>query len=179
VPKLLTEFLDLQPGGSALAPLAAAAADHDIGLERRIGQVAHWLTSGEPPASYVRAAENRAVTLMEAVTSGAAQVDTIADRRIAVVRGDADGLLRLGYCLAPVVVALNRAFQFRGGEPHAKFTVAQYRQGYVDLTAAVADLAALEPGWGGSATIIGSPQGEASRLTIDTVAAIVEKRLLR
>lgn len=178
LPSRMPEFLELQPGGASLAPLAAAAADHSIRLEQRIAWIARWLLSGDMPEPYLRAAERRAVALMEAIASGAAQLDTAAGGRIAIVRGEAEGLLRVGYHLAPVVVALNPCFRFRGGDPHAKFTVAQYQPGRADLSGVVQELSGLETGWGGSPTIIGSPQDHASHLSLDVVVAAVEKRLL-
>ncbi|MGH7096307.1 MAG: hypothetical protein ACREE4_01455 [Stellaceae bacterium] len=179
LPKTLRELLALETGGETLAPLAAAVADHALAVEPRVASVVHWLEHGELPATHLRAVEQRTARLLAAISSGDAQFDTIAEGRIALVRGSADGLLRLGYCLAPIVIALNPAFRFRGGPAHIKFTVAQYEQGYVDLAGVVRDLSAVEPGWGGSATIIGSPQGRSSRLPFDAVTAAVENRLLR
>jgi hypothetical protein len=48
----------------------------------------------------------------------------------------------------------------------------------VDLPAVRDELASLEAGWGGSPTIIGSPQGVDSNLPLETVVAIVAKHLL-
>ena len=84
----------------------------------------------------------------------------------------------VGYALAPVVVALNPAFKLGGGDAHKKFTVCQYTAGYVDLRAVVAELASMEAGWGGSPTIIGSPQGVGSTLTIDDVVMVVERHYI-
>ncbi len=62
-------------------------------------------------------------------------------------------------------------------EPHAKFTVCQFTTGYCDLKAVVGELATLEPGWGGSPTIIGSPQGQGSSLSVEEVAEVVARYL--
>lgn len=170
------EYWGVLEGGSELAPLAAAVANHKLDLAERIGIVERWLTSGEVPAAYRRAVDERAGTLHEAVGRGDVRISPASDGRIAVVEATVEGAVRLGYCLAPVVVALNPAFRFRGGPPHRKFTICQYTKGYVDLPAAAAELAACEPDWGGSATIIGSPQGRGSCLALEAVLAIVERR---
>jgi hypothetical protein len=81
--------------------------------------------------------------------------------------------------MAPVVVAFNPRFRFRDGAIGPKFTVAQYCAGHADLDAAATSLSRLEQGWGGSATIKGSPQGRPSRLSRDTVASAVEAALLQ
>ena len=59
-----------------------------------------------------------------------------------------------------------------------KYTVAQFENRYVDLSAVKEDLNEKESGWGGSPTIIGSPQGESSQLSKEEVAEIVAKHLL-
>ena len=103
--------------------------------------------------------------------------DTREINRVAVVKTTHRAATMVGYSLAPVVVALNPEFRFQGGEAHAKHTICQYQAGYVDLVAVKDDLAAIEPGWGGSPTIIGSPQGISSKLTIDEVVAVVLRHL--
>ena len=172
LPRMTAERLT-ELGGGALGPAAAVAADHAIPLECRVELVARWLDTGEMPRRYRQAAEARGRILAAALAGGALRVSTTAQGRIAVVEGSADGAVRIGYLRAPVVVALNPEFSFRHGPPHRKFTVCQYRPGYVDLAAAARTLAGREPGWGGSATIIGSPQGRSSELTIADVAAVV------
>jgi hypothetical protein len=76
-------------------------------------------------------------------------------------------------------VACDHAFRFRDGRPHRKFTVCQFSEGHVDLRGVKADLDAIERGWGGSPTIIGSPQGVGSQLSIELVLDVVERHLLR
>ena len=45
------------------------------------------------------------------------------------------------------------------------------------IKSALAELAALEPGWGGSPTIGGSPQGVSSLLTTEQVVEVVARHL--
>ncbi len=85
--------------------------------------------------------------------------------------------LQIGYCYAPVVILSNPSFHFPGvdGE-HTKYTIAQYKSGHIDLPAIKNALNAMEQNgsWGGSFTIIGSPQGVSSSLSLPQVAAVVE-----
>ena len=48
-----------------------------------------------------------------------------------------------------------------------KLTIAQYDPSYLDMDRLAQDLNMLEPGWGGSATLLGSPQGASSALSLD------------
>jgi len=85
--------------------------------------------------------------------------------------------MELGYRNAPAVVAINPRFQLQGGEPYEKYVIAQYTMGYIDLKAVAQELSQLEQGWGGSPTIIGSPQGKSSTLSREQIFEIVRKHL--
>lgn len=98
---------------------------------------------------------------------------------IAMIESTHRAATMVGYAIAPVVIALNPSFKFGAGEPHIKFTICQFTGGFVDLKAVTAELNELESGWGGSPTIIGSPQGVSSKLTLDEVTEVVAKHLLK
>ena len=55
----------------------------------------------------------------------------------------------------------------------SNYAIAQWTRGHVDLVKVAALLRREEPGWGGSPTIIGSPQHGPSRLPLDRVVAIL------
>ena len=82
------------------------------------------------------------------------------------------GSLLLGYHIAPVVMAYTKM-----EDGCSKVTIAQYDDSYVDMTKlkdllnkeecksyAVSDISELKSTWGGTNTIIGSPQVEGSTL---------------
>jgi len=98
-------------------------------------------------------------------------------RTVAVVESTHRAATSVGYSLAPVVIARNPAFKLGGGEAHVKYTVCAFEPKFADIKSALAELATLEAGWGGSPTIGGSPQGVSSILTVDQVVAVVEKHL--
>lgn len=160
-----------------LAPLALAVIDTRPSLGERVAMLRRWLTDGEMPALCHDKAAAGWHDVAQAMRTGAVRARPLCRGRIAVVVGDRPEALRLGYCIAPVAIALNRAFRMQDGPPHRKFTVAQYRDGYADFGALLALLRAREPGWGGSPTIIGSPQGVASRLSLCVVARAVRQAL--
>lgn len=177
VEKLFDDSVASAETDSRLAPIAAAVADFKVPIAERVAWMEHWLLTGEEPTGYREKFLTERRAIAEAVTSGQIQAELVADGSIARVVSTHRAATSIGYCLAPVVVALNPAFRFQGGEPHAKFTVCQFTADYVDLKAALAELSGLEQGWGGSPTIGGSPQGASSTLTIDQVVEVVAKHL--
>lgn len=160
-----------------LSAMALAVADFKILLETRVAWMAAWLLTGEIPSGYQEKILAERAEMVEALESGAIKVSDLGG--ISVVESTHRAALALGYCLVPVVVALNPAFRVQGGEPHRKFTVCQYKAGYVDLRQALLRLNELEPGWGGSPTIIGSPQGVGSKLTTEQVVNEIRDCLVR
>lgn len=179
-PKPLPTLDDLERGAeieSRLAAIARAVADFKIPIANRVRWLRFWLHAGWEPGGYREAYLAERKELASAIAEGRIKAEAAAGGRIAVVESAHRAATSMGYSIAPVVVAFNPAFRLGGGEPHPKFTVAQFTPGHVDLKAAAAELAELEPGWGGSPTIVGSPQGVGSTLTIDQVVSIVKKHL--
>ncbi len=162
---------------SRLAPMAAAIADFKVPLAARVEVMIAWLLTGKEPAGYRDRwlAERKALAV--AIADGTINATTVADGKIARVVSTHRAATSVGYCLAPVVVALNPSFSFQSSPAHAKFTICQFTAEYVDLKAALAELAGLEAGWGGSPTIGGSPQGVSSTLTIEQVVGALAKHL--
>lgn len=113
---------------------------------------------------------------------GATTVDLRFDRRVAVVTSTHRYATRIGYAHAPVLVCVNPEFPIELKNPTAgtylKYTVCRYNRFVAfDLPQVLADLLCLESGWGGRADIIGSPINVSSRLTLEEVLMVVEKRL--
>ena len=138
-----------------------------------------WLLTGEEPEQYRSNVERERLDMIAALESGAIKAKARFDGRIAVVESTHRAATTVGYALAPVVIALNPAFRLGGGEPHRKFTICSFEERFVNIKAALAELSALEPGWGGSPTIGGSPQGVSSKLTPNTVEEVIDRHLRR
>jgi hypothetical protein len=170
---------NLWPEGEVryLAAIGAAVMDFKVPVAERVAWMRHWLETGEEPNGYRARVEKEREDTLAALESGATKTAVHADGRIASVVSSYRAAISIGYRMAPVVVALNPAFSFQGSPAIAKFTICQFTAGYVDLKAA-AELAALETGWGGSPTIIGSPQGVGSTLTLEQVLEIVARHLV-
>lgn len=178
LPECEKEMITALDGGHIVGPVAAAASDARLALDKRVSLLRRWLETGSPPPLQLAAMQARARALWYALESGQLRMSLSIPDRLAVAEGEADGALFLGYRLAPVVIAFNPRFAFPSGGFGRKFTIAQYREGHADFGAIIRGLNAEEAGWGGSSTIAGSPQGVSSRLTLDHVKHIVTAALL-
>lgn len=160
-----------------LAAIAAAVADFKVSLDTRVQWMRDWLLAGDEPAGYREKVENERCDLVKALESGDVKISQTFNSKVVVVITHHRAATMIGYASAPVVVALNPEFRFQGGDPYRKFTICQFTADYVDLKSVLADLSALENGWGGSPTIGGSPQGVSSKLSVQQVAEAVIKHL--
>lgn len=161
-----------------LAAIAAAVMDFKVPLADRVATMEKWLLTGEEPKQYRDSVEKERLDMITAMETGQIKSERRSDGRIAVVESTHRAATSVGYSLAPVVIARNPAFKLGGGEAHVKYTVCVFEVGkFADIKSALAELATLEAGWGGSPTIGGSPQGVSSILTIDQVVEVVVKHL--
>ena len=160
-----------------LAAIAAAIMDFNVPMSDRVSTMEQWLLTGDEPAQYRTQVEKERLDMITAMETGQIKSETRSDGRIAVVESTHRAATSVGYSLAPVVVALNPSFKQGPSEPHKKFTICAFEAKFADIKSALAELATLEAGWGGSPTIGGSPQGVSSVLTIDQVVEVVAKHL--
>ena len=175
---LLAEGVDLTPARERIAAMAACVADFRVPLDERVAAMETWLLTGAEPEGYRVRVEAERADLVRALETGEISVSLVADDRIAVVESTHRAATAVGYAHAPVVVAKNPAFRVGSGEPHTKFTVCVFELGkFADIKSALTELAAIEPGWGGSPTIGGSPQGVSSQLTTEQVVEVVARHL--
>lgn len=172
LPRTVDEVLE-DGNGEALAVLAACVFDATPSLGVRVAAVARWLMEGCLPQNYRTKLRRNANSLLLSLNLGATRVAPSAGGQIATVVSVEPGTLRLGYCLAPVVVALNPAFQFHFGEAGRKYTLARWAEGDADLDHAVALISKLESGWGGQRGIKGSSQRGPSRLPMERIVKAV------
>lgn len=178
------------------AGLAAVVSDFKLPAEERVKRMKQWLLTGtcegleqyqaRAQTEHDAAANQSRVFAIYGPTHGLKDYPCSPDDNLALcgtspavayVESTHRGATAIGYRVAPVLVAVNEQFGFGGTARGRKFTVAQYATGHVDLKAALADLQALEPGWGGSTAIVGSPQDRGSTLSDEQVVQIVLKHI--
>jgi hypothetical protein len=167
-----------ETGGRLASPavpiLAALASEASLSPEARVAAFRRVLQWGEldGPAFELARRRVRESCPVEAV------IEARAGGCIAVVRGLGPGVLGLAYRFAPVALA-EQTTSFEDASLGRKITLAQFEPGWIDLQAVGRDLNGYEDGWGGTATILGSPQGAGSRLPLDQILRIAAASLLR
>jgi hypothetical protein len=153
------------------AAVTALARDTALTPDARVLAFEAWLLTADIRA-YAREANGVFVAnLARAWNEGEIDIRCPPPGGLAVVRSAAPGALMLGYRFAPLVAAFSPDLE---GGPR-KVTIAQFATGHADLAAVAAGLSALEPGWGGTPTIVGSPQGVGSRLPEAVIFECVAK----
>lgn len=147
------------------------AMDHAVPLPKRVEQMMRWLRDGhQPPAPQPVDISEVSVTIM-------------GEGRYAVVRADGeagrDGA-KVGYQYAPVLIIVNDWFTGGGRfAPHLKYTICRWNEDHpMDWQDLHQELEDMEPGWGGSKSILGSPQGMASVLPLKQVVEVVRQYLV-
>lgn len=169
-----------RPSGSAdsllraTSALEAACMEHRRPVEEKIAAVRGWILTGRLDGEQEILERLRAEAQQAVDESKVVRVQN----GIAIVTGTHRLTTPLGYRHAPVVVATNPAFRWQGGPAHRKHNVARWNSsqpmGWAEM---LDELRSREPGWGGSSSICGSPQGVGSTLTQEEVAAIVARHL--
>jgi len=173
LPESAAEIDEVGPGEQNLGALSQNLSDPMLVPEAAVAATRRWLTSGDLPIGWRDRAAGAPAALFDAFRDGRVRLTAPDPGRIALVDGSVPGALRLGYRLAPVVIALDERKRGTPPMPCRRLIVAQWRAEHVDLVRAAAMLATEEPGWGGSPTIIGSPQGEPCRTPTARVLAVL------
>jgi hypothetical protein len=149
--------------------ISACCLDFKLPIEDRIARVEKWVTGGD--FSGFESYQGKVISELDQANSES-KVQEIDG--IAIVESRNIGATGIGYAVAPIVIVRNDAFRFQGGEPHVKYTICQWKEGYVNFDSLKVKLNEIESGWGGSKTIIGSPQGISSTLTMGQVGQAVQ-----
>ena len=173
LPRTAGDFTATMHQDTALVAVTGAMFDRELSARERVGLAADWMVTGAEPPRYRERWTAHAQAVIDGLANGAVAVESVAGGCIATVTSRLPGSLRLGYCLAPVVVAHDPGNP--DSEPPAprRVVIAQYAPGHVDLAKVREALVRLEPGWGGSNTILGSPQGRACGLDLTPIVDMI------
>lgn len=159
------------PEFCALAACVGLLTDNSGGddLPAAVAMMGDWLLTGALPAQGVDEVRRSDMAAAKAWAAGLIRVTAVCGGRVAHVDSDYRGAMALGYRLAPVVVAEGKV---RGAR---KVTIAQFERGHLDMAALARRLNAIEAGWGGSATVLGSPQNAPTSLKIGLIIGAIEE----
>lgn len=160
--------------GPEISVLAACAFDRNMPLADRVAAFRRFLVDGMQPHAHRSGVIARAAELLRSLVDETTRVTRSPSGRVANVILPEPGALMLGCRLAPVVVALHLHWTFADGATGRKFTVARWHETDADLTLFKDRICALEPGWGGQAGIVGSPQFAPWDLSTEQVVAEVD-----
>jgi hypothetical protein len=164
----------------AITALGAMCADFRVPMDQRVQSMMAYLFEGIIPEVYLQQVHAERLAMIAALNAGEIRIEVVMNdgHAVAVVHSRHRFGTTLGYRLAPVVVAINDQFTINGGEPHRKVTICQWQEGYINLEAVAAALDAkaegIKVGWGGSRTIIGSPQGVDTQVSEAEILAAIE-----
>lgn len=109
------------------------------------------------------------------------KIEIIIPKKVVLIKSINRGACGLGYKYAPITIALNPSYRFGINNSRVygkKWIIAQKNDGYLDMSGVLSNLQTLEPNWGGSPSIIGSPQDKPSKVTKDEIVEIVEQKIL-
>jgi len=171
-------------GKTGLEALNEAILDFKMSIDDRVEVMQNWLLTGLVPQTYEDRVEVAREKMVAAIENGEIKIKPVSiddnyKINLVIVESSHFFATTLGYMLAPVVVAVNTQFRQGLGEPYLKYTICTFRQEHADINSALSELATLEPGWGGSPTIGGSPQGVSSVLDIETVVGVIKRHINR
>ena len=171
------DFASVTGQDPSLVAVTGAMFDRDLSARERVDLAARWLMNGTDPVGYRERWTGHTERLLRGLDDGRITVEPAAEGRIAVLTSRLPGSLRLGYCRAPVVIAHDPGCSEADPPAPRRVVVAQYAPGHVDLREVRDTLARSEPGWGGSSTLLGSPQGRPCGLGIARVVKVVARHL--
>ena len=140
-----------------------------------IKAVTQYIETGEVDCSIMENFQRTQQTIIEKVKSG--EISVTSANGIAIVETTLPCATNVGYCYAPVVIALNPQMRNPDGSTYRKISICQHEAGYVDLTKVKETLNQTNPGWGGNPNFIGSPQGESCEISINELQQLVTKNL--
>lgn len=138
-------------------------------LSAAVAMMRDWLLTGVLPRQGVDEVRRSDMAAAKAWAEGLIRVTAVCGGKVAHVVSDYRGAMALGYRLAPVVVAEGSTDSGR------KVAIAQFERGHLEMAVLARRLNTIEPGWGGSETILGSPQNMASSLKIGLIIKAIEE----
>lgn len=154
-------------------------SDHKLSMDIKIKNMITYLNTGtfDSLDKY-----NVLLNKTKKESNKTTNVDIIIPKKLCFITSKHRGAVGHGYKYAPIVIAKNDKFMFGYGVTKIygkKYTIAQYDNNkYIDLLNLKEELNKIEPGWGGSDCILGSPQTKPSIIDDDTLIKIVKEFII-
>lgn len=151
-------------------------------LDEKIAWMTDLLTGKVTEGVILGFAEEARAELEKAKAS--LSVAVLPGNRVAIVTGNSPRGFEVGYATGtPVVICFAPSFLRPGAseseQPVQKWTVARYSSAApIDIAGLKAALNTMEPGWGGPADLVASPQGTTSAIPPEKIIAAVLTALI-
>jgi len=154
-------------------------SDHKISIDQKVNNMIDYLLNGT--FKHLNKYNNLVYSNLKQSNKNTTS-KIIVPKKLSFIESNHRGGVAYGYKFTPCVIAKNPNYIF-GQEPSKiigkKITIAQYSdQDFIDLNAIVAELNLIEPGWGGSNVIIGSPLNNPTQISDEQIIEICKKHLL-
>lgn len=155
--------------------LITIIGDINLNINYKIKTMTDYLLYGEFKDS--EKYNQKAITKLSYIKSSTSHKVIIPEKLI-FVESTYRGAIGFGYKKAPIVIAKNPKYAFGKKNNRIygnKYTIAQYKENYIELDKIKDRVNKLEPGWGGSFVIIGSPQTNPSIIKQDDLIDLVKE----
>lgn len=156
--------------------LACMASDHTLDITSKVQNMIEYIITG----NFLNMDEYAEKLNKKFKQDKDIKCNVLEYKKLSHVTSTHRGAVAYGYRYTPVVIASNPSFRFGKSNTETtglKITIAQYDENYIDIVGLTTELNALEPGWGGSSIIIGSPQEGPTKLPIQTIINLTKKYL--
>lgn len=158
--------------------LNTMTADYKLDIADKVENMKQYLLTGE----FSNLKQYNTVTLKNiSKSSKNTKSEVIIPGKLIFVKSNFRGAVAYGYKSASTVIAKNSTYSFGIGIDRKigkKITIAQYEDNkFIDLIGLKNELNSIEPGWGGSSAIIGSPQDSPCTIDDDVIVRLTLKYL--
>lgn len=155
--------------------LTLVVKDRKRNLRQRLQIVGEWIETQTFPG--IQALETKVRGDHVELINLAPQARLWHQNRIATVETTSRLVRRLCNLLAPVGIAINDTFRVRDTAPYRKVSIFLRAAEYLNLAELCRDLSWVEPGWRGSPTAIGSPEGQSCTMPCQELVNMVVRHL--
>lgn len=140
-----------------------------------ITTITQFIEDGSVDKKVMESYQETQKSIIEKVKSGEVKVSKVDG--VAVVETTLPCATNIGYCYAPIVIAVNKEMRAPDGSTYRKISIGQHEAGYVDLAPVKEALNQTNPGWGGNPNFIGSPQMQNCETSIEDLLTLVKQNL--
>lgn len=142
--------------------MSAFLSDYKIPLSERINGMKLYLEKGNIDDKYLKSTNIEREIFIKELEEGNIKIEKYDS--FCLVESTSRNATIVAYANSPVGICINPEMVTPSGTIR-KWTICQYKEGYIDMDKIREELRSIESGVGGSKTIIGSPMGISSNIS--------------